>query len=134
MTYVIFPLGNRRYALDSKDVAELLRSGNVQTFPHTTPALTGVLAHRNVVLPVWDLAQTLNGPDGVRAKFFLIARCSFAGIEEWTAIPVSGECQMLHAEIEQPPDGSLGYVRGVLSVGGESIDVLDLEFLADCRG
>ena len=133
LTYVIFPLGNRRYALESTGVAELLGSGRVQTFPHSTPGLAGVLVHRNGVLPVWDVAQSLIGPGGAPQKYFLIARCKFAGVEEWTAIPVSGECQILHAESAPAPDDAPAYVRGVLSLDGASIDVLDLEFLAVSR-
>jgi chemotaxis signal transduction protein len=130
LTYVIFTLGKRRYALDSAEVAELLRSGQVQAFPHTTPGLAGVLIHRNGVLPGWDVAQALIGPGGAPQKYFLIARCIFAGSEEWTAIPVSGECQLLHLEILPAPEDSPGYVRGLLFLDTESIEVLDLELLA----
>jgi chemotaxis signal transduction protein len=131
LTYVIFPLGNQRYAVDSADVVELVGSGKVQTFPHSTPGLLGVLMRRNIVLPVWDIAQALIGPDGAPQKYFLIARCKFAECEERTAIPVSGECQMVHCELSAAPEFAPLYVRGVLPCDGSSIEVLDLEQLAD---
>jgi chemotaxis signal transduction protein len=134
LTYVIFPLGNHRYALDSADVVELLGSGKVQTFPHLTPGLIGILMRQKTVLPVWDVAQALIGPDGAPQKYFLIARCKFAGVEERTAIPVSGECQMFHSELMPAPDFAPVYVRGLLWLDGVSIEVLDLELLADLCG
>ena len=130
LAYVIFAIGEKRYALESGEVVELLRSGQVQSFPHSTPGLVGVLLHRSTVLPVWDVAQALIGPGGAPQKYFLVARCKFGGIEEWTAIPVSGECQMLHAEMAPALDLSPGYVRGVLTLDSEAIEVLDLELLA----
>ena len=130
LTYVIFSLGERRYALDSTDVAELLLAAQVHTFPHTTAGLAGVLVHRNAGLPVWDVAQVLIGPGGAPQKYFLIARCKFAGTEEWTAIPVSAECQMLRAEMLPAAECSPEYVRGVLSLEAQSVEVLNLELLA----
>lgn len=129
MTFVIFPLGERRYALDSAEVIELSRSGNAQTFPHTTPGLLGVLVHRGEILPVWDVASTIAGTSTAARKYYLVTRRNFTG-EEWTAIPVSGQCQMLQAEMQLPPDGSAMHVQGLLLLGEEQVEVLDLDRLS----
>ena len=130
LTYVIFAIGEKRYALESDEVVELLRSGQVHSFPHSTPGLVGVLLHRSAVLPVWDVARVLVGPGGAPQKYFLVARCKFGGVEEWTAIPVCGECQMLRAEMASAQNLSPGFVRGVVTLDSEAIEVLDLELLA----
>ena len=129
MTFVIFPLGERRYALGSAEVIELLPSGKVQTFPHTTPGLHGVLVRRGKILPVWDVARTLAGGSTAMQKYYLVTRRNFGG-EEWTAIPVSGDCQMLHAKMLPPPEGSPLYVQGLLLLGEERIEVVALDWLA----
>lgn len=128
-SFVVFPLGERRLALPASDVVELSRTGSVHLFPHTTPALVGVLVRRGEILPVWDLAQTLLGSEEPTLKYCLITRRNFAG-EEWTAIPVSGECQMLRSELLPPPEGAASYVRGILLLDGQSIEVLDLAEMA----
>lgn len=128
-SFVIFPLGARRFALPTSDVVELSRSGVVQKFPHTTPGLMGVLVRRGELLPVWDVTRQLLGLNKTPLKYWLITRRNFAG-EEWTAIPVSGECQMLHSEMLPPAPGSAAHVRGMLPLEGQLIEVLDLSHLA----
>lgn len=124
-SFVVFPLGARRFALLTSEVVELSRSGVVQKFPHTTPGLLGVLARRGELLPVWDLTRPLLGLNKVPLKYWLITRRNFAG-EEWTAIPVSGECQMLHSPMLPPTEGSAAHVRGMLALQDQLIEVLDL--------
>ncbi len=128
-SFVIFPLGGRRFALLTSDVVELSRTGVVQKFPHTTPGLMGVLVRRGELLPVWDVTRPLLGLNKVPLKYWLITRRNFAG-EEWTAIPVSGECQMLHSEMLPPTEGSAAHVRGMLPLEDQLIEVLDLAHLA----
>jgi chemotaxis signal transduction protein len=128
-TYVVFPLGVRRFALPTTNVVELSRSGLVQKFPHTTPGMLGILIRRGEILPVWDVAETLLGPGKVALKYWLITRRNSSG-EELTAIPVSGECQMLHSVMMAPPEGAAAHVRGVLSLDDQFVEVLDLARLA----
>jgi purine-binding chemotaxis protein CheW len=125
---VVFPLGDHRFALPTAEVVELFREGKTQTFPHTTPAVEGVLVRRGQILPVWDIAAQLRTKNDAR-KFWLVTTRNFAG-EEPTAIPVSGQCQMLRAEIQPPADRSAEYVRGVLVLDGETVEVLDLRRLS----
>lgn len=123
-SFVVFPLGSRLFALPTTDVIELSRDGQLQAFPHTTPVLGGILVRRGEILPVWDLASRLRIEMGP-SKFWLVTRRNFAA-EEPTAVAVSGECQMLRSEMLPPPEGSADYVRGILSVFEQPIEVLDL--------
>jgi hypothetical protein len=81
------------------------------------------------LLPVWDVTRPLIGMGKVPLKFWLITRRNFAG-PEWTAIPVSGECQMLHSEMLPPAKGSPAHVRGMLSLEAQLIEVIDLARLS----
>lgn len=131
-SFVIFPLGLRRFALPTADVVELTRTGFVQKFPHTTSGLTGVLMRRGGALPVWDVTRTLLGGGKETLKYWLITRRNFAG-NELTAIPVSGECQMLNLEMQPPPPGSAEFVQGVLPVEDQWVEVIELAHLVAPR-
>lgn len=130
-SFVLFPLGKKRFALPAERVTELARPDRLQHFPHTTPVLTGVLVRRGHIVPVCDIAQVLIGPGGPARKFYLIATRVFGRDSEWTAIPVSGECELASAEL-LPRTGKLPpYVRGLLSLKEEIVEVLDLDGVAE---
>lgn len=128
-TFVLFPLGKKRFALSAEQVSELARQDEPQTFPHTTPLLTGVVLRRNHILPVADVAPVLIGPDAPARKFFLVVNRKVRGKSSPMAIPVTGECELADAE-ELPVTGKLPpYVTGLLSVQDEIVEVLDVEKL-----
>ena len=128
-SFVLFPLGKKRFALPADVVTELARPDRLQSFPHTTRLLAGVLLRRGHIVPFCDIAPVLVGHDAPPRKFFLIASRSFGHHKEWTAIPVSGECQLANAEL-LPVTGKLPeYVVGLLSLADEIVQVLDLERL-----
>jgi chemotaxis signal transduction protein len=128
--FVLFPIGKRRFALRASVVTELAIPDHLQAFPHTTPLLSGVLVRRGRIIPVLDIAQVLIGPDAPARKFYLMASRKFAGNAEWTAVPVSGECELLSAEMIAPTGRLPKYVIGLLSLGDEIVEVLELEKLA----
>ncbi len=129
-SFVLFPLGKKRYALSASLVTELARPDRLQSFPHTTPLLSGVLLRRGHIVPVCDVATVLFGPNAPERKFYLITSRNSASINEWTAIPVTGECELVSGEL-LPVGGKLPpYICGLLSVGQEIVEVIDLEKLA----
>jgi chemotaxis signal transduction protein len=128
--FVLFPIGKRRFALRAEVVTELAKPDHLQAFPHTTDLLTGVLVRRGRIIPVLDVAQVLIGPDAPARKFYLIATRKFARDAEWTAVPVSGECELLSAELVAPTGRLPKYVIGLLSLDGEIVEVIELEKLA----
>ena len=129
-SFVLFPLGKKRFALHANVVTELARPDRLQPFPHTTRLLAGVLLRRGRIVPVCDVAPMLVGDAAPPRKFFLIANRTFGSSKEWTAIPVTGECELATAEL-LPVTGKLpNYVTGLLSLEEEIIEVLDLESLS----
>jgi chemotaxis signal transduction protein len=128
-SYVFFPLGEKRFALPAEMVTELARPGSVQTFPHRTPLLAGVLMCRGRIVPVFDVAQILVGPEAPPRKFYLIANRQTRSQQEWTAIPVTGECELANAGPATPRDKEPSYICGVLDIGDETVEIVDLEKL-----
>ncbi len=133
-SFVLFPLGKKRFALPADAVTELARPDRLQSFPQTTKWLSGVLLRRGRIVPVCDVAQFLIGPDAPPRKFFLIANRAFDSSKEWTAIPVSGECELVSTE-PLPVTGKLPkYVVSLLSLPDEIVEVLDLDLLNAAEG
>jgi chemotaxis signal transduction protein len=130
-SYVLFPMGEKRFALPAEMVKELARPDNPQTFPHRTALLTGVLVRRGRIVPVWDVAQLLVGPDAPPRRFYLIASRNIDSRPEWTAIPVTGECELASLQPAPPEDGELPYISGVLAADGENVAIVDLEKLPE---
>ncbi len=127
--FVLFPLGKKRFALTADIVAELARPDRLQKFPHTTRLLAGVLVRRGHIIPVCDVAQVLVGTDAPARKFYLIATRRFGRTLELTALPVTGECELTHAEVLPPTSRLPEYVEGLLSLDDEIVEVIDLETL-----
>jgi chemotaxis signal transduction protein len=128
-SYVLFPMGAKRFALPAEFVEELARPDRLQTFPHHTPLLAGVLVRRGKIVPVCDVAQLLVGPDAPPRKFYLIANREAVSRQEWTAIPVTGECTLANLEPRRPDAGQPPYVSGMLEAGEERVAIVDLEKL-----
>ena len=127
---MLFPIGEKRFALPAAQVTELARPDQLQSFPHTTPLHTGVLVRRNHVVPVFDVAQVLIGPDAPARKFYLIATRKIGKFEEWTAIPVTGECELKRMEMRAPTANLPHYISGLLSLEDEIVQVVDLDGIA----
>jgi chemotaxis signal transduction protein len=128
-SFVLFPLGKKRFALPADRVTELARMDRVHEFPSTTPLVSGVLIRRGEVVPVCDVAPVLVGRDAPPRKFYLIAQRRFGQTDERAAIPVSGECELTNSEL-LPRTGELAiYVHGLLSLTEEIVEVLDFEKL-----
>jgi chemotaxis signal transduction protein len=130
--FVLFPLGQKRFALPAGTVAELARPDKQQTFPHTTPLLTGVLIRRGTIVPVCDIAQVLVKNAPLR-KFYLIATRKFGQTLELTALPVTGECELAAVEVLPPTIGLPEYVVGLLSLKDEIVELIDLEKLVSAE-
>ncbi len=128
-SYVLFPLGKQRFALPAETVTELARPDSVQTFPHRTPLLTGVLVRRGKIVPVCDVALVLVGPAAPPRKFYLIANCNLESRQELTAVPVTGECELASATRVPLAGNEPSYVSGLLAFGEETVAIVDLEKL-----
>ena len=128
--FVLFPMGEKRFALPADVVTELAQPDTLQTFPHTTPLLAGVLVRRGCVVPVFDIAQILVGPNAPARKFYLIVTRRFGQVPELTAIPVSGECE-LTSRVMLPRQPRLPkYVIGLLDMQDEIVEVIDIRTIA----
>lgn len=127
--YVLFPLGEKRFALPAEAVTELARPDTLQTFPHRTPLLAGVLVRRGRIVPVCDVAQVLVGAEAPPRKFYLIANYKLGSTQQLTAVPVTGECELASAPLVPLTGNEAQYITGTLVLGDEKVEIVALEKL-----
>lgn len=129
-SYVIVPIGNRRFSLAAESVVELIATERLQKFPHGTPWISGVIVRRNRIVPVCDVEQLLGERNESIDRFHLIAEWRDGGSRDWCAIPVAGECEIASALTTVKPVANREtpepYMVGSIQVGEDYIQILDL--------
>ena len=127
--FVVFPVGVRMFALPAGVVAELARPDRLHCFPHTTPAVKGVLARNGRIVPVYDFGSALLRKHGERHRYYLLVKTPRGSAGELIALPVSGECELVECSPEPRSSPLPPYVSDVLTVHGSMVEVIDLEKL-----
>jgi len=128
-TFVLLRLGERRFALKANQIVELIAPSRVFRFPHRTAALEGVILRRGRIIPICDVSEQLVGKKMTVRRFYLIANRLVGTQKESIALPVSGDCELISAELTPRSESDLSHVAGWLSHGGDAIEILNLEAL-----
>jgi chemotaxis signal transduction protein len=147
-SFVLLRLGERRFAIAAIHVAELVSPSRIFRFPNRTPKLEGVILRRGRIIPVCDVAESLLGRTLASRRFYLIAVRHYPRPDqpyqhhdqrshnqrslyqdEWIALPVSGDCELIGAEMIGATENDAPHVAGWISHGGEVIEVLNLDAL-----
>jgi chemotaxis signal transduction protein len=127
--FVLLRLGERRFALAASHIAELVAPSRIFRFPHLTTKVEGVILRRGRIVPVCDVAEELIGRKILTRRFYLIAVRHYPSLTEWVAIPVTGECELINAEMSPGGETDAPHVAGWLSHAGNVIEVLNLDAL-----
>src|SRR5438128_240258 len=126
-SFVLLRLGERRFAVAAKQIAELVAPSRVFRFPHKTPKLEGVILRRGRIVPVCDVSEILLGKRLISRRFYLIAVRNYGAQREWVAVPVTGECELINVEMMPASESDAPHVAGWLSHDGDVIEVLNLD-------
>jgi chemotaxis signal transduction protein len=128
-SFVLLRLGERRFAVAAGQIAELVAPSRVFRFPHRTHKIEGVILRRGRIVPVCDVAEALIGKRVTERRLYLIAVRAYGAKNEWVALPVTGECELITAELMAAAASDEPHVGGWLSHGGDVIEVLNLNAL-----
>jgi len=128
-SFVLLRLGERRFAVAATQISELVSPSRIFRFPHHTANLEGVILRRGRIVPVCDVAETLLGKGLTSRRFYLIAVRHYGNKSEWVALPVTGDCELIAAEMTGSGDADASHVAGWISHNGEVIEVLNLDAL-----
>jgi chemotaxis signal transduction protein len=123
---VLLRLGERRFAVVADQVAELVAPSRIFRFPNCTPEVDGVILRRGRTVPVCDLSEKLTGKRLTTRRFYLIAMRPHGPAKETVALPVSGECELIRADLTPAGKSDSPHVAAWLSHDGEVIEVLNL--------
>jgi chemotaxis-related protein WspB len=66
MLFLVFALGHDRYALDVRQIEEVLPLVEVKQIPRAPQAISGLFAYRGALVPVIDLSQLALGRPAAR--------------------------------------------------------------------
>lgn len=128
-SFVLLRLGDRRFAVPAAHIGELAAPSRIFRFPHQTPEVEGVLLRRGRIVPVCDISERLTGhPLGTR-RLYLLGLRRYGTHRETVALPVTGECELIVAEMTEASGDHPAHVGGWISHDGEMIEVLNLDFL-----
>ena len=128
-SFVLLRLGERRFAVAAGVIAELVAPSRIFRFPHHTKEIEGVILRRGRIVPVCDVAEKLIGKSLKSRRFYLIAQRRYASQSEWVALPVTGDCELISAEMIPASEADMPHVAGWLSHDGDVIEVLNLAAL-----
>lgn len=128
-SFVLLRVGERRFALHSKQIIELIAPSRVFRFPNRTAQLEGVILRRGKIVPVCDVSEQLVGKKMTVRRFYLIATRQFGTQKESIAVPVSGDCELITSEMTPRSESDSAHVDGWLSHSGDVIEILNLEAL-----
>jgi chemotaxis signal transduction protein len=128
-SFVLLKLGERRFAVAATQISELVAPSRIFRFPHRTLKLEGVILRRGRIVPVCDVAESLIGKGLTTRRFYLIAVRHYGDKSEWVALPVTGDCELIAAEMIAAGESDAPHVSGWISHNGEVIEVLNLDAL-----
>jgi chemotaxis signal transduction protein len=128
-SFVLLRLGERRFAVAAVNIAELVAPSRIFRFPHRTKEIEGVILRRGRIVPVCDVAEKLIGKSLTSRRFYLIVQRRYAAQVEWIALPVTGDCELIFAEMMPAGETDMPHVAGWLSHDGDVIEVLNLAAL-----
>ena len=128
-SFVLLRLGERRFAVSAAHIAELVAPSRIFRFPHRTPKIEGVILRRGRIVPVCDVAEQLIGKGLTSRRFYLIAVRHYGDKTEWVALPVTGDCELIAAEMTGAGESDAPHVAGWISHNGEVIEALNLNAL-----
>jgi chemotaxis signal transduction protein len=124
-SFVLLRLGERRFAVASSQIAELVAPTRIFRFPHRTSKVEGVIIRRGRIVPVCDVAEQLIGKTILARRFYLIVVRNYGAQNEWVALPVTGECELINSEMMPAGESDAAHVAGWLSHSGDVIEVLN---------
>jgi len=133
-SFVLLRLGERRFAVPANQIAELVAPSRVFTFPHRTAQIEGVILRRGRIVPVCDVAETLIGKRLTSRRLYLLAVRHYGAQTEWVALPVTGECELINAEMTVAAESDAPHVAGWLSHAGDVIEVLNIDAITPGPG
>ncbi len=133
-TFIVFSVAATVYAVPSADVQHMEMVEEVTQVPNAPPFIDGVVFSRGQVVPAMNLRSRFGferAPYDLRTRLLVVNR---GGRSIGLIVDEAREFLRLPEELIHPPqeamgDGATRYIRGIASVGGRLVVVLDIDAL-----
>jgi len=138
--YLSFQMADQEYAVDILRVQEIREWSTVTPVPNTAPYVLGVMNLRGAVVPVIDLRLRMGLPARARTPHtvIIVIHVHAADHEQLMGVMVDAVAEVYDLEPSQitpPPEvsarGLEEYVRGLVSMDGSMLTLLDFDRLFD---
>ena len=132
---IVFKLGNSVYAVDIRNVREVIEAKEVVRLPRAPPYIEGIMNLRGHVVTLVNLAEALGedgvlgGEEGKKRKVLISMDSNGRNSVGFIVDHVLGVLRVNSSDIEKPPIDSGGLIKGVVKHEGKLIVVLDLNAL-----
>jgi len=80
------------------------------------------------------VAESLTGKRVTSRRLYLLAVRHYGTQTEWVALPVTGECELINAEMSAAAESDAPHVAGWLSHAGDVIEVLNIDAITPGPG
>ncbi len=132
---IVFKLGNSVYAVDIRNVREVIEAKEVVRLPRAPPYIEGIMNLRGHVVTLVNLAEALgedgafSSEEGKKRKVLISMDSNERNSVGFIVDHVLGVLRVNSSDIEKPPIDSGGLIKGVVKHEGKLIVVLDLNAL-----
>jgi purine-binding chemotaxis protein CheW len=134
--YLAFHLDNEEYALDIKQISEIIKVREFTEIPRSPAFVLGIISLRGVVVPVFDLRCRLNlGSTEITASSRIVV-CQSGDVTVGLLVDRINQVVNLVDEEVEPPPGVLSgldreMVYGIGRYQGRMIILLQLNYVLD---
>lgn len=134
--YLAFYLGAEEYALDIKQISEIIKVREFTDIPRAPKFILGIISLRGVVVPVYDLRQRLNLGESELSPTSRIVVCQLEDVAVGFLVDsINQVVKLADAELEPPPGVLSGLdrdmVTGIGRYQGRMIILLNLQSVLD---
>lgn len=125
MLFLLFQLGDNRYALDAREVVVVLPLVNVVWMPGVPPAIAGVCNYRGSLVPVIDLSQVVLGRPAQRrlhTRIVVVTYRAEDGSKKLLGLIAERATEALHREAADfAPSGVNGEHLGAMAFDARGV-------------
>lgn len=111
MLFVLFQLGQERYALEAARVVEVVPLLELQRFPQSPPGVAGVFIYRGRPVPALDLCQlTLGRPatEHLSTRIIIVKHNHSSGTEQLVGLIAERATEIIRRDPKEFTDANAG--------------------------
>lgn len=114
MLFLLFQLGNERYALDTRQVVEVVPLLEIKTLPHSPKGIAGMFNYRGKPVPALDLCELATGQpsrERLSTRIIIVNHRTEHGTEHLLGLIAENATEMLRKDPSEFVDSKLKFEK-----------------------